>query len=480
MRIAIPTGFDGGIVTYDGTEVNEGSISATEIDEEDIPIDELLIQDVAQYDLGKKYDSVSLSASWTYQIKSAVNRIVKNRPRYDSVERKTGVPWWVVAIFHMRESSFSLNGWLANGDPLSGPTVQVPAGLRCPGNPPWIWEDAAVVSLIHHNGTEKPELNKVGEALDYIERYNGLGYRTGAGRNTTPPSSSPYLWSGTTGYERGKYVADGKFSATAIDAQIGAAAIMKELQELGLDLGFTTNPDNPKRDEKPTVVTWFELYRLQSSGCSVIGWAGDRAVFRQDTVAVTDLKKVFDKYPGASTFRVAPEGKALPDIGPGPGPEPAPKPRVKPYIRLTKRSNSHNSHGLVPLVAEFFDNFGNKYGEVDCISGLAGAQLFRKGVDSIAGSGEPLPQGNWRVGGIEFVNGKNNYSGSWGSGLGPVWVGVEPLFRTRRSAIGFHRDDNSPGTLGCIGMANTEDLKKLVELLRRHDPKELVVDWGIA
>jgi lysozyme family protein len=40
---------------------------------------------------------------------------------------------------------------------------------------------------------------------------------------------SPYLWSGTTVYERGKYVADGRFSAIAVDKQIGCAAILKEL-----------------------------------------------------------------------------------------------------------------------------------------------------------------------------------------------------------------------------------------------------------
>jgi len=372
MKIAIPTGSNGEIRICKTADVNEGYIPVSfkanlEIDEEDIIIDDFLtyqsqIEGVAQDDLSKKYNSVSLRADWTTQIKSAVSRIVTNRLRYDSVEKKTGVPWWVVAILHMRESSFSMNAWLANGDPLSGPTVQVPAGLRCPGNPPWSWEDAAVVSLRHHNGTEKPELNTVGAALDYIERYNGLGYRTGAGRNTIPPSSSPYIWSGTTGYERGKYVADGRFSSTAIDAQIGAAAIMMELQALGIGLGFI---DDPKRDAKPLVVTWLELYRLETGGCSVIGWAGDQAVFRQDTVAVTDLKKIFDKYTGANTFRVASPGKPLPGIGPGPAPTPQP-----------------NSN---PLNVPYFYQYNNKF-EPGATCGLTSAAML---INFLGGSVTP-------------------------------------------------------------------------------------------
>ena len=46
--------------------------------------------------------------------------------------------------------------------------------------------------------------------------------------------NSPYVWSFTTLYSRGKYVADGKFSASAVSQQCGAAATMKAMEALKL------------------------------------------------------------------------------------------------------------------------------------------------------------------------------------------------------------------------------------------------------
>jgi lysozyme family protein len=44
---------------------------------------------------------------------------------------------------------------------------------------------------------------------------------------------TPYLWSFSNHYDRGKYVADGKFSATARSQQCGAAVMLKLLQDAG-------------------------------------------------------------------------------------------------------------------------------------------------------------------------------------------------------------------------------------------------------
>ena len=63
-------------------------------------------------------------------------------------------------------------------------------------------------------------------ALDRWERYNGLGYRKFN-------INSPYLWSYTNQYSKGKFVADGKFDANAVSAQCGAAAMLRELVNRG-------------------------------------------------------------------------------------------------------------------------------------------------------------------------------------------------------------------------------------------------------
>ena len=67
----------------------------------------------------------------------------------------------------------------------------------------------------------------MGAALDRLERYNGLGYR-----NRGLPS--PYLWSLSGHYERGKFVADGKFDSEAESKQCGGATPVRCLEERGL------------------------------------------------------------------------------------------------------------------------------------------------------------------------------------------------------------------------------------------------------
>jgi hypothetical protein len=62
-----------------------------------------------------------------------------------------------------------------------------------------------------------------------IEAYNGWGYRA-----NHPKVLSPYLWSGSNHYTRGKYVADGRWSDTAVSNQIGAAVILRRLVEKNL------------------------------------------------------------------------------------------------------------------------------------------------------------------------------------------------------------------------------------------------------
>ena len=58
--------------------------------------------------------------------------------------------------------------------------------------------------------------------LVLFERYNGMGYK----KKGLP---SPYLWSYTQFYKKGKYAFDGKYDANLVSKQPGVAAIMKSL-----------------------------------------------------------------------------------------------------------------------------------------------------------------------------------------------------------------------------------------------------------
>jgi len=118
------------------------------------------------------------------------------------------------------------------------------------------------------------------------------------------------------------------------------------------------------------------------------------------------------------------------------------------------------------------------------VSGARGAQTFRRPQDprSVPGNLEPIPQGRYSIGAIEFAGEKDSYEDSFGAGLGPVWVGLSAGFSDDRGAFGFHLDSNmgtSPGSRGCVVFRNTRDLKQFVSALRKHKPKHLSVEWGL-
>ena len=154
------------------------------------------------------------------------------------------------------------------------------------------------------------------------------------------------------------------------------------------------------------------------------------------------------------------------------------------YLKLT-RTYRKESNGLEDLNLALMQ--GNQIvDKVTAVSGQPGKQYFRKAGDSISGSMEPLPEGKWSLGNVEWAgSGKGSYSGSWGEGLGPVWVSVNPEMYTKRSDIGIHWDYNasySPGTSGCIGITNKGDLQKVVSWFDNSltAPKETIVDWGLG
>lgn len=152
--------------------------------------------------------------------------IRKSKARYENVGKQTGVPWYFIAVTHGLEASFNFRAHLHNGDfPLSSRTRQVPAGRPSTWLPPSDWESSAkdALRLLGFTGQKDWSLTRT---LYRLEAYNGFGYR-GQGVPT------PYLWSFSNQYDRGKYVADGKFSAAARSQQCGAAVMLKMLAEAG-------------------------------------------------------------------------------------------------------------------------------------------------------------------------------------------------------------------------------------------------------
>lgn len=160
---------------------------------------------------------------------SAVDKVVekslRNQQRYETVARRLAMPWFVVAVIHSLESGQSFSRHLHNGDPLTARTTHVPAGRPRSGQPPFTWEVSAADAL-KGQGLHKVGTWTVPVMLFRLEQYNGFGYR-----RHHPEVLSPYLWSFTNKYRKGKFVADGKFSATAVSKQVGAVAVIRRLHE---------------------------------------------------------------------------------------------------------------------------------------------------------------------------------------------------------------------------------------------------------
>lgn len=156
-------------------------------------------------------------------VRAMVNKIRANQARCAAVAQKTEVPWYLIAVLQAMEANLNFNRHLHNGDPLTARTVHVPKGRPPHGNPPFTWEESALDALQYEGFTAWHDWTLPG-ILYKLEGYNGWGYR-----KYHPDVLTPYLWSFSTHYTRGKYVSDGTWSATAVSQQCGAAVLLKEM-----------------------------------------------------------------------------------------------------------------------------------------------------------------------------------------------------------------------------------------------------------
>lgn len=169
------------------------------------------------------YESCLIRPNRKAAVGQVVRRLTANRPRYEKVAEALKMPWYVVAVIHNMEAGGDFKRHLHNGDPLSARTTHVPAGRPKTGKPPFTWEASAIDALTGQGlGTWKDW--SIPGALYKLEGYNGWGYR-----DHHPTVKSPYLWSFSNHYTKGKFVRDNVFSPTAVSKQCGAAVLLSNL-----------------------------------------------------------------------------------------------------------------------------------------------------------------------------------------------------------------------------------------------------------
>lgn len=183
----------------------------------------------------RRWHDAKLDTDRVSEVDSVVSKILANQERYEAIVAHVHtMPWWFAACLHYRESSLNFTRHMHNGDRLTGRTVQVPAGRPpAPANgKSYTFEESAIDAFtMPGKDFEKIEVWDIVEVSFRGELYNGFGYRSHGGEPT------PYLYAGTNqSDETGKFIADGKFSSSAREGQLGLIAIMLGLQAHGVVL----------------------------------------------------------------------------------------------------------------------------------------------------------------------------------------------------------------------------------------------------
>jgi lysozyme family protein len=182
-------------------------------------------------DYAKQWDTMVIKPARAHEFDALAKFAIdpNHKSRYQEIELATGVPWWLIAVLHRRESDADFNTYLGNGDRLSHATVNVPVG-RGPFTGPKAFFDGAKDAL-HLDGLDAVRDWRIEKALYYCEIFNGTGYD----RHGRP---SPYVWGGTNIQVIGKYVRDGVWDSGVWDGQPGCAPILKTLGDLDPSIQF--------------------------------------------------------------------------------------------------------------------------------------------------------------------------------------------------------------------------------------------------
>lgn len=205
------------------------------------------------------------------------NKAVANKATYLEIVDRCGMPtisWVFVAVTHMRESSQDFSRSLAQGDPWNEVSVRIPAGR----GPFKSFADAAVDALVNCAPRAARLTDwSIDGMLTNLERYNGLGYA-----NKKIPS--PYIWSGTDQYRKGKYIRDGVFDANTVDEQLGCAGMI--LAMMVIDGSIVFDLDAPVISSGKFQVV-YDADWLQRS-LNRLGW---KPALKEDGIAGPETRK---------------------------------------------------------------------------------------------------------------------------------------------------------------------------------------------
>jgi lysozyme family protein len=179
------------------------------------------------------FSTMKIKADKLPEIDLAVKKINAGKGRYEALEKITGVPWFFIGMIHYMEASNNFSKHLHNGDPLTGRTVNVPKGrplfnpkkgtIGPSSNNPYTFEESAIDAM-QYMGFDKIKDWSIEQMLYLLEKFNGFGYR-----RSDIKINSPYLWSYSNHYTKGKFVTDGVYNPATVSKQAGVAVILQRV-----------------------------------------------------------------------------------------------------------------------------------------------------------------------------------------------------------------------------------------------------------
>jgi lysozyme family protein len=226
------------------------------------------------------FDTCAIRPERKNLVDPLVSSLLQNKSRYQAVGDQTDVPWYIIAVIHNMEASQSFKKHLHNGDPLTARTVHVPAGRPLIGNPPFKWEDSAIDALVVEDFDRVEDWTLPG-SLFQLEKFNGFGSRNRR-------IHTPYLWSFSNQYTKGKFVADGVFDANAVSQQCGAAVLLRGMMD-------------KQAFQFPLNIAPSTVDEIKAAGAAV------QFSNNTKTIQATRLQKLLNRFPGVSA-RLTPDG----------------------------------------------------------------------------------------------------------------------------------------------------------------------------
>ena len=156
-------------------------------------------------------------------VTQAAHRLLlnENMSRYRAVGAKLGIPPALIAALDLRESDANARAALGQGDRWHLVSVHEPKGF----GPFPSWEAAAEFYLRREQFDQTTAPWDMPYVCWKAEGWNGFGPRDHG-------INSGYLWASTNHYTRGKYVADGIWSPSTVDVQLGAIPVIVTLMQL--------------------------------------------------------------------------------------------------------------------------------------------------------------------------------------------------------------------------------------------------------